>query len=73
MPTDCCRGKRVCERVCCGGDRGRRVDGEVGGGGEQPGERGRWCWYRRWRAGDGEGGESIALISEEVGLGQPPP
>lgn len=72
MPADCCRGGRVCERVCVGGDKGRRVDGEVGGG-EQPGEGGCWCWYRRWRAGEGEGGESIALRSEEVGLGQPPP
>ena len=66
--ADCSRGKRV----CVGGDKGRRVDGEVGAG-EQTGERGRCCWYRRWRAGEGEGGESIALKSEEVGLGQPPP
>lgn len=56
-----------------GRDRGRRADGEPGGG-EQPGEEEeRWCWYRRWRAGDREGGESIALKSEEDGLGQPPP
>lgn len=42
--ADCCRGKRVCERVCAGGDRGSRVNGEVGGV-EQPGESGRcWCW-----------------------------
>lgn len=72
LPTGCCRGKRVCECVCAGGDRARCVDGELGGG-EQPGEVERWCWYRRWRAGDGDGGESIALKSEEVGLGQPPP
>lgn len=61
----------MCERgVCVGGDKVRCVDGEVGGG-EQPGDGGSWWWYRRWRAG--EGGESIALKSEEVGLGQPPP
>lgn len=70
--ADCSGGKRVCESVCAGGDKGRCVEGEVGGG-EQPGEGGRWCWKRRWRAGDGDGGESIALKSEEVGLGQPPP
>lgn len=60
----------MCERVCAGGDSGRCVDGELEGG-EQPGEVERW--YRRWWAGDGEGGESIALKSEEVGLEQPPP
>jgi len=49
-----------------GEGRGEGGVGEAGGGGgEQPGERGsRW-----WRVG--EGGESIALRSEEVGL--PPP
>lgn len=72
-----CVWECVCVGACAclaGGHEGRRDEGEVGGG-EQPGERGRWCWCRRWRAGEGEGegGESIALKSEEVGLGQPPP
>lgn len=72
LPADCSGVKRVCESACAGGDKGRRAEGEVGGG-EQPGEGGRWCWKRRCRAGEGDGGESIALKSEEVGLGQPPP
>ncbi|TNN30729.1 hypothetical protein EYF80_059119 [Liparis tanakae] len=60
-----------------GEGRGEGGVGEAGGGGgEQPGERGsrwRYGWWRwRWRR-VGEGGESIALRSEEVGLAPPPP
>lgn len=60
------RSQRVCERVC--GDRCRWAVGEVGGEGEQRGDSG--CWSRRWRGGEGGGGESIALRSEEAGLEQ---
>lgn len=59
---------------CWGREReywGGRLEGGEAGGGELPGEAGRrWCWYR-CRGGDW--GESIALKSEEAGLGQPPP
>lgn len=47
----------------------------LGGGGEQPGEEVEEGREGRWRGGSGggDGGESMALRSEEDGLGQPPP
>lgn len=85
LPPPCLpKGRRAtCERGRGDRRKGRCTGGErlLGGSGEQPGELLEEGRESRWPGGggggggggSGDGGESMALRSEEDGLGQPPP